>query len=444
MIDLPSNERMQSEEIRSPIRVGALVDLQLKPTAGGHVKCWQHFAEAATRLPDELDLTVHFEGEADEIRRLSENVRYEILPPGLSSDKLPLPIKQQDHTDLAFVHHQLLKELEHYDVIHATGAWFAYARTAMRYHKRSGIPLVISTHTNVPRYARMVARNTLRDWLGESFAGRWLIDRWHFPRWIEQHLEGRLDRFLESCDFLLASSEEDYERGLKRLPPDRVRRLRRGIDKEFFHPKHRNRPGVAEEFHLPEDKPWLLFVGRLEAAKRPVVLAKAARALIQQGKPLHVIFVGTGPEQPKLEKILGQAASFPGSLPQDKLQGLYASSDLFVFPSSSEVMPNVVIEAKTSGLPVILSAHGGSGQMVRADREDGLTLKSSKPRDWAEAIRWLLEDESARLRLGKAARQQMESSWPSWDDVLREDLLPVWKQAAREGRKAKSQSAGTR
>ena len=436
MIDLPPNVKMppprQTSANRAPLRVGALVDLRLKPTAGGHVKCWQHFAEAATHHPDELDLTVHFEGEADEVRQLSENVRYELLPPELSSQKLPFPIKQQDHTDLALVHRQLLKELEHYDVIHTTGAWFAYARTAMRYHKQSGIPLVISTHTNVPRCAGMVARNTLRDWFGQSFAGRWLIDRWHFPRLVEHHLEGRLDRFLEGCDFLLASSEEDYERGLKQLPPDRVRRLRRGIDKDFFHPRHRNRPAVAEEFHLPEDRPWLLFVGRLETAKRPVVLAKAARALIQQGKQLHVIFVGSGPEQSKLENILGSAASFPGSLPQHKLQGLYASSDLFVFPSPSEVMPNVVIEAKTSGLPVILSTHGGSGQLVRENRKDGLTLQSSKSRKWAEAIRWLLEDESARLGMGKAAREHMESSWPSWDDVLCEDLLPVWKQAARE------------
>ena len=120
---------------------------------------------------DELDLTVHFEGEEDEVRRISENVRYELLPPTLSTKKLPLPIQQQDHTDLAPVHLRLMKELEYYDVIHATGAWFAYARTAMRYHQKSGIPLVMSTHTDVPRCAEMVARNTIRDWFGQSFAG---------------------------------------------------------------------------------------------------------------------------------------------------------------------------------------------------------------------------------------------------------------------------------
>ena len=230
----------------------------------------------------------------------------------------------------------------------------------------------------------------------------------------------------------MASSEADYQRGLQLLPKERVRRLRRGIDKEFFHPRHRNRAAVAKEFDLPEDRPWLLFVGRLEPAKRPLVLAKAARALIAQGKHIHTIFVGTGPERPKLESVLDSSASFPGSLSQDKLQGLYASADLFVFPSPSEIMPNVVIEAKTSGLPVILSSQGGAGQLVRTNREDGLTLNSGSPRKWAAAIRRLLEDDSARIGMGKAAREHMENGWPSWKDVLCEDLLPVWKQAARE------------
>ena len=45
-----------------PLKVGVLVDLALTADAGGHVKCWQRLAEAATGYDDRLDLTVHFNG----------------------------------------------------------------------------------------------------------------------------------------------------------------------------------------------------------------------------------------------------------------------------------------------------------------------------------------------------------------------------------------------
>ena len=48
-----------------PLKVGVLVDLALTADAGGHVKCWQRLAEAATGYGDRLDLTVHFNGPAD-------------------------------------------------------------------------------------------------------------------------------------------------------------------------------------------------------------------------------------------------------------------------------------------------------------------------------------------------------------------------------------------
>src|SRR5215472_15172363 len=84
---------------RRPLRVGVLVDLVLSPQAGGHVKCWQRFAEAAVDFPDRLDLTVHFNGPEQRRIELSPSVRYQLLPPVFSTARL---IRQlPDHTDLA-------------------------------------------------------------------------------------------------------------------------------------------------------------------------------------------------------------------------------------------------------------------------------------------------------------------------------------------------------
>src|SRR5262245_26309194 len=106
------------EASRRPLKVGVLVDLVLSPDAGGHVKCWQRFAEAAVGFPDRLDLTVHFNGPKPRRIELSPSVRYQVLPPVFSTAHL---IRQlPDHTDLAPWHPQLVRHLTEYDVIHTT------------------------------------------------------------------------------------------------------------------------------------------------------------------------------------------------------------------------------------------------------------------------------------------------------------------------------------
>ena len=181
------------------LRVGVLVDLALQPEAGGHVKCWQHIAEAATRLPDELDLTVHFEGERVEERRLSEHVSYQLLPRALSSALVPLPIEQPNHTDLAPLHRRLRRFLPLYDVLHATDAWFAYARTSMRFHTRYGTPLVMSTHTDVPHYTQVFAHRLLE----RSRPGRWMLRHWDVDHRLEAVMQRVFDHYVENCDHIL-------------------------------------------------------------------------------------------------------------------------------------------------------------------------------------------------------------------------------------------------
>ena len=413
-----------------PVRVGVLVDLTLKSTAGGHVKCWEHFAEAATRLPDELDLTVHFAGHRDKERVLSENVRYRILRPTFSTAALHLPIKQSDQTDLAPVHRRLEQSFGQYDVLHATDSWFAYARTALRHHRRTGKPLVCSTHTDVPNYTEVMTRKALQNFLGEGRARRWLLHRAGIDRRMGALMLRRHERYLAGCDHVLASSEEDYERAIRVLPPERVTRLRRGIDKELFHPKHRNRGLLAERYAIPADAFLLAFVGRMDEAKRPMIVAQAARTLIERGAAAHVVFVGRGPLREALQEQLGPAATMIDPLQHEELRDVYAGSDVFVFPSATEVMPNVVLEAKASGLPAVLANEGGSKQLVRTAGEDGLLVDGGDPADWAAAIERLWRDPQFRRSMGEAARRQIETAWPAWDDVLREDLLPVWSAVA--------------
>ena len=149
-----------------PLKVGVLVDLALTPEAGGHVKCWQRLAEAAVEYPDELDLTVHFSGKEPRRIELSPTVRYVLLPPVFSTARLVREVP--DHTDLAPWHPRLAAALGDYEIIHTTDAFFCYARTAVRFARRRGVPVVSSIHTNTPEYARITTAKLLERRLGRG------------------------------------------------------------------------------------------------------------------------------------------------------------------------------------------------------------------------------------------------------------------------------------
>jgi glycosyltransferase involved in cell wall biosynthesis len=123
---------------------------------------------------------------------------------------------------------------------------------------------------------------------------------------------------------------------------------------------------------------------------------------------------------------LGPRAACPGNLDAAALAEAYASADLFAFPSTIEEHANVVQEALASGLPVLATP-----SMARAIEPGvtGLVLQGDDKRAWTEAIAALTAER--RAEMGRAARAWAESRLPTWRDVLLEDLLPRWREAAR-------------
>jgi glycosyltransferase involved in cell wall biosynthesis len=182
----------------------------------------------------------------------------------------------------------------------------------------------------------------------------------------------------------------------------------------------------------------LLFVGRHDESKSPLHHARAARAAIERGAKIHAVFAGRGEQRGAVRAILGPHATCLGPVLQTELAWLYASADLFVFPSTTELYPNAVVEAKSSGLPAIVSAKGGAAQVVLPS--DGLVLDVEEPGAWTDAILELAGDRARRTNMGRAARAHIERAWPSWRDVLLEDLLPTWASSAR-GRRAQARAA---
>jgi glycosyltransferase involved in cell wall biosynthesis len=373
------------------LAVSVLVTLFRHEHAGGHVKCWERFARAATRQP-ELDLTVHFLGDREETVTLSEHVRYRMHPPRLCTRRLALLSQMPDHTDVASYNRSLAGALVGRDVLHATDAFFSFAGTALAVSRRRGIPLVSSIHTDTPSYTRVYTAQIVEQLCGRGWLRRVLVDRWQIDRRAEQRMQRKLERYLRSSTYVT---------------------LRRGVDKELFHPAKRDRRWLAQRFGVSGVRQVVLFVGRLSEGKNVRVLVDAIAEL----PGMHLICAGAGPLRSWIGERLGDRASCPGQLGDAELARVYASADLLAMPSEIEVVSNVVQEALASGLPVIVARRG-----AEIPPGTGLVVND----DWAVALRTRID----RPAMSRAARAFAEAGLPSWEDVLREDLLPRWQHVA--------------
>lgn len=421
------------------LRVGVLVDLPLGRRAGGHVRCWERLATAALAYGDVLDLTVHFIGVEPERRALGDTVRYILEPPVFSTERLPFLSHVPDHTDLARRHKRLARWLVTYDVIHTTDAYFAYARTAMRVGARTDIPIVNSVHTNTPEYARIFTAQTVERLFGEGVLSRLLLQRFDVPRAVEKRMLRQLETYQRRCRFALVSRPDQLD-ATRALMDGRAGLLRRGIDHAQFTPLKRDRAWLHATHRIPPERLVVMCAGRLNRGKNVLFLAEAMAGLIARGIDAQLLCAGDGDDRAAILEYLGERATCPGSVEPAELARLYASADLFAFPSRIEESANVVLEAMASGLPALVTRDGGMGRAI-TDGETGLILPGNEAAPWIDAMAELTADGELRQRMSRAARRHAERAIPSWTKVLGEDLLPFWAEAAGLGRALETSDA---
>jgi glycosyltransferase involved in cell wall biosynthesis len=239
---------------------------------------------------------------------------------------------------------------------------------------------------------------------------------------------------------VLVGERDDLD-AARALFGDRVGRLRRGIDRAQFSPQRRDRRRFATEYGIAPGRFVLFYAGRVDVGKSVMDVARATRMLLDRGLPVHLLMAGEGKDAPAILELLGPHATLPGYLPPSDMAWLYASADLFVFPSRVEVSPNVVLEAKASGLPVIVAAQGG-GIFVSVPGEDGIVVDDHAVGAWADAIESLLADPSRRQALAAAGYEDVVRHRPDWDQVFEEDLIPVWEAAWTDRQRQHEAAAG--
>ena len=149
-------------------------------------------------------------------------------------------------------------------------------------------------------------------------------------------------------------------------------------------------------------------------------------ALAEQRPGLSLTLVGDGPLREWMEGRLAGVGRvrFTGVLQGEDLYSVFASADLFVFPSLTDTFGNSVVEALASGMPCVTSDQGGPREIIE-DGECGLVFDSGRPGDLEEKILALADDPVRLKAMGSRARERaMQFSYDNaakafWDFYCR-------------------------
>jgi glycosyltransferase involved in cell wall biosynthesis len=409
------------------LKVAALIDLPRSTLSGGHVKSWERMTAAAARLDLPFDLTSYFSGPAS-VEELAPHVRIKQMPPVFSTAQLKFLPYVPDHTDLANYHPALAKELAGYDVIHTTDGYFAFSQTAMKVSQQHKIPLLSSIHTDTPSYTRIFTRQTITKLLGQRLGGL-IDDRLKLAERAGRAMQTKLIRHLQTCQGVFAFRQEDWEFAASIVGEERMQHLRLGYDQIMTGPHRADRAGIERDYHIPPQRVILLFVGRVDIGKNIYTLVSAMERLLAEGLPLHVITAGKGPAEQEVGQRLGSHATVAGFVAPDELSRLYASVDGLALVSEVETRSMACAEALVSHCPVLVSAATGIANYY--DNMTALMSVSSGAEAWADAIRRFALNADLRAAMRQSAQHQSGRYLPVWEQVVAEDLWPVWQKAAR-------------
>lgn len=250
--------------------------------------------------------------------------------------------------------------------------------------KQRNLPLLASYHTDLTQYARHLKLPIL-----SRPGARFLRD---------VHNQAHVN---------LVTSKPMME-SARGLGIERVRLWPKAVDTELFRPERATRE-MRERLtggHL--EAPLLVCVSRLSFEKRIDWLY----APVTQLPGVRLALIGSGPAEAELrQRFAGTNTVFTGYMTGKELAAAYASADVFVFPSDTETLGFVAMEAMASGVPAVAARAGGIPDVVTHE-ENGLLFTPLDLGDLTRQVKRLVDDKALRERLGKKARADMEKhSW---------------------------------
>jgi glycosyltransferase involved in cell wall biosynthesis len=231
--------------------------------------------------------------------------------------------------------------------------------------------------------------------------------------------------FYNQCDIVYVPAESiAADLRSMNIEAKRLKLWKRGLDTSVFSPQRKS-PGVIQAI-TGNSKPTILFASRLVWEKNLETLIAIYTTIRKRNIQVNLIIAGDGVARKACEKRM-PTAIFVGKKEHAELAVLYASADIFLFPSISETYGNVVLEAMASGLPCVVANGGGSADFIEQG-VNGFKCSPNDAEDYITKILALLNDDSLRIQFADMGLAQSKNcNWERLTEIYFDDLVNLSK-----------------
>jgi len=304
------------------------------------------------------------------------------------------------------------------------------------------------THANLPlvpnfavppNFGKTLISTVHSTWKGETEAIRgepysrlnpnekFMVSFNWFLRIFEENMLKRSNKIIAVSDFTRRELHQYYK-----VREDKIRVIHNGVDTKKFQPASDKRKAKQELDFNPDDIA-ILSVGRLYARKGLFTLIESMPAVVRKFPRAKFIISGKG-QSDEMKKLVAHAQKlgvidnivFTGYYPDRKLPRLYQAADVFAFSTFYENLPFAVLEALSTGLPVVTTSVGGIPEMID-DGRNGFLVQPFNTHELSDRILYYLEHPSAAAEMALMARKVIEERF-DWRLIVKK-VLAVYDEA---------------
>ena len=304
------------------------------------------------------------------------------------------------------------------------------------------------THANLPlvpnfavppNFGKTLISTVHSTWKGEAEAIRgepysrlnpnekFMVSFNWFLRIFEESMLKRSNRLIAVSDFTRRELLQYYK-----VQADKIRVIHNGVDTRKFQPATDKRKAKQELGFNPDDIA-VLSVGRLYARKGLFTLIESMPAVVRSFPRAKFVISGKG-QSNEMKKLVAHAQKlgvngnivFTGYYPDRKLPRLYQAADVFAFSTFYENLPFAVLEALSTGLPVVTTRVGGIPEMIESGK-NGFLVQPFNSRELSDRILYLLEHPAAASEMALLARKVILERF-DWRLIVKK-VLKVYDEA---------------
>ncbi|MGJ9456756.1 glycosyltransferase family 4 protein [Oceanobacillus sp. CF4.6] len=277
------------------------------------------------------------------------------------------------------------------DIVHAANP-ILLAASAVQYANKLDYPLIATYHTHIPKY----------------------MDYYWVYKPAKPIVWNHIKKLHNTADLNLCTSKA-IKKELIEKDFHNLHVLQRGVDIHHRHPKYYDNHMRNRLTNGDDSKKLLIFIGRLAIEKE----IHKIKPLLDARDDIALAIIGDGPLRNELENTFkGTNTIFTGFLHGKELSHAYASADAFIFPSVTETLGLVILEAMASGLPVVAAKSGPTMEQVK-DEKTGLLFENENVSSMIDAVNKLDNND---LLLEMKQNVRLEAEKYAWDKASQQLL----------------------